>query len=216
MTSNRLCFFIGGIRRASDEPWGKVTFRMTKSFVGALALLLAGSIVQAAPIVGGLTTLDINSGTAAALAGLGLSIAPIAPGTFNPTTLVATFPITGGNTTTMIDHSGGLALTMGATTTDLENFIINLAGAEADIVTGTVAVGSLSFSGVQLFDIGAGSVLTVDSQLAADLVAIYSIPNLTGTDIGTASVNAITTPEPTALAFLGLGTLVAGLARRRK
>jgi hypothetical protein len=116
----------------------------------------------------------------------------------------------------MIDHSGGLALTMGATTTDLENFIINLAGAEANIVTGTVAVGSLSFSGVQLFDIGAGSVLTVDSQLAADLVAIYSIPNLTGTDVGTASINAITTPEPTSLAFLGLGALAAGFARRRK
>jgi hypothetical protein len=105
---------------------------------------------------------------------------------------------------------------MGTTTTDIENFIINLTGAEANIVTGTVAVGSLSFSGVQLFDIGAGTVLTVDSQLAADLVAIYSIPNLTGADVGTASVNAITTPEPTTLAFFGLGTLAAVFARRRK
>ena len=187
-----------------------------KTAVGAFALLLVGSMVQAAPIVGGLTTLDFNSGTAAALAGLGLSIAPIAPGTFNPTTLVATFPITGGNTTTMIDHSGGLALTMGSTTTYIENFIINLTGPDADIVTGTVAVGKTSFSGVQLFDLGAGMVLTVDSQLAADLVAIYSIPNLTGTDVGTASVNAITTPEPSTLALLGLGTLAAGFARRRK
>jgi hypothetical protein len=207
------------------NPGERLGFRMIKTvkdacggvrLFGALALLFVGSTVQAAPIVGGLTTLNINSGTAAALAGLGLSIGPIAPGTFNPTTLVATFPITGGNTTTLIDHAGGLALTMGATTTDIENFIINLTGPEAEIVTGTVAVGKTSFSGVQLFDIGAGMVLTVDSQLAADLVAIYSIPNLTGADVGTATVNAVTTPEPATLALFGLGALAAGFVRRRK
>jgi len=58
------------------------------------------------------------------LVGLGFSIAPITPATL--TGLDAVFPITGGDTTTQIFHSGGLAFTKGGTTLDLTNFTINL------------------------------------------------------------------------------------------
>jgi len=79
----------------------------------------------------GHTALAINPSTASALKGLGVSVAPIAPaapssnGNLN---FPITNPITNALRTGEIDHSGGISLTAGSTTVDLENFTINVPG----------------------------------------------------------------------------------------
>lgn len=80
---------------------------------------------------GGATTLTLDPGTAAALAGLGVTPSLIAPGEPNGAGLA--FPITGGTAAVgtfvgQISHSGGIALTAGATRVELKNFIIEVSG----------------------------------------------------------------------------------------
>jgi hypothetical protein len=153
----------------------------------------------------------LNAATVGALTGLGFGIAPISPSTL--TGLDAVFPITGGNTTTAIFHSGGLAFTKGGKTTDISDFTINLL---TDKITGNV--NTATGSATPFFDIGAGDVLTLDATLGAALVSLYGIPNLTGADIGTATINATLAPEPATGAIAGLTALAAAfiLTRRRR
>jgi len=174
-----------------------------------VVLLACAASAHAETIYGGTTTVALDSATVGALVGLGFSIAPVAPATVNG--LTAVFPITGGDTTTDITHSGGLAFTDAGITTDISDFTINLS---TDTITGNV--NSATGSTTTFFDIGAGDVLTLDPTLAGALSSIYGIPNLTGATIGTATIDAVTTPEPASLALAGLGMLAAGyLARRR-
>lgn len=92
--------------------------------VAAFALL-AGS-AQARTF--GATTLKLDPAAAQALTGLGVSVAPIAPAGATSGGELA-FPITNRLPnvlfTGMIRHSGGIALTAGATTVKLENFNID-------------------------------------------------------------------------------------------
>ena len=80
--------------------------------LAAGSILLLCSAAWAAPVTGGTTTVNLNAGTVTALVGLGFSVAPIAPATddLTATPPKAVFPITGGDDTTNINHSGGLAL----------------------------------------------------------------------------------------------------------
>jgi hypothetical protein len=78
---------------------------------------------------GGATTLALDPGTAAALTSLGVTPSVIAPGTAGASGL--DFPITGGRLQAgtfvgRIPHSGGIALTAGATRVELTNFQINV------------------------------------------------------------------------------------------
>ncbi len=78
---------------------------------------------------GGATTLALDPGTAAALTGLGVTPSVVPPATAGPKGL--SFPITGGRLSTgelagEIPHSGGIALTAGATKVELLNFEIGL------------------------------------------------------------------------------------------
>ena len=181
------------------------------------ALLLC-SQAGATPIVGGNTTVNLNSTTVSALVGLGFSIAPIAPATANlgATPPNAVFPITGGDSATNINHSGGLAFTKGGVTADIQNFVINLAGPNAGKLTGDLVAGGSTTNNVPFFDIGTGNALTLDATLAAGLSSLYGVPNLTGASIGTATVNASAVPEPGNAALMGIGVLgVIAFLRRR-
>lgn len=100
-------------------------------FKPGLRLGTVRSEVTLADIVfsGGSTDLALDSGTLAALQGLGVSPGIVAPATLAGTT--ASFPITGGkvNARTLagsIRHSGGISLTAGATRVELTNFDIQL------------------------------------------------------------------------------------------
>lgn len=75
------------------------------------------------------TTVKLDSKTAAALTGLGVSVAPVAPATAGSKGV--TFPVTGGtvNSKTLagnVKHSGGLRFSSATTAVDLTNFTINI------------------------------------------------------------------------------------------
>ena len=176
---------------------------------------------MAAPITGGNTTVDLSASAVATLVSAGFSIAPLSPATLDLTSVpaMAVFPITGGDTTTSITHSGGLALTEGGMTADLQNFVINLAGPNAGILTGQLVAGGTTTDNVLLFNIGAGNnTLTVTYTLGSTLSSVYGIPNLAGLTIGAAVVNASTSaaPEPSDAALIIVGFLgVIAFVRRR-
>jgi hypothetical protein len=82
-------------------------------------------------LAGGGTTLGLDAGTAKALTSLGVTPSVIAPGTATAAGL--RFPITSGRLRVgtfagTIAHSGGIALTAGATVVQLKNFRINITG----------------------------------------------------------------------------------------
>jgi PEP-CTERM motif len=180
--------------------------------------LLLCSAAWAAPVTGGTTTVNLNAGTVSALVGLGFSVAPIPPAADNlaATPPIAVFPITGGDSTTSINHSGGLAFTKDGVTTSITNFVIDLAGANAGKLTGDLIAGGSTTNNVPFFDIGTGNSLIIDAALGSGLSNIYGIPNLTGTPVGTATINTSAVPEPGNAALVGIGALGVIIFLRRK
>lgn len=122
----------------------------------------------------------------------------------------ATFPITGGDTTTgIIDHSGGLSFTNESNSATIENFVINLN--TLSLSGEVIANGGTPTMNVNLFDIGSGDTLTINSALASDLSSVFGVPNLTGATVGVATVSPVTAspvPEPSTVAFLSLGAVL--------
>lgn len=189
--------------------------RIHSVLFAAGVLLVSSAVMRADTLVGGETTVALNSSTVATLSSL-FSIGVVPPATLNG--LNAMFPITAATTTT-ITHSGGLSFTgthtpIGVgTTAAIENFVINLT---SGTISGLVVInGTAMLPGVTLFDVGPGLSLTLDSQLAGDLSSVYGIPNLKGAPIGTATVNAAT-PEPSTLSMLALGAASMGTMVRRR
>jgi hypothetical protein len=180
----------------------------TFSFCAASAL--------AATITGGTTSVALDSTFVSTVTGAGITPAAVAPGMLMGTT--ATFPITGGDTTTgMIDHAGGLSFTKDASSATIENFVIDL---NTMLLSGEViANGGTPMMNVNLFNIGNGNTLSINSALASGLSAVFGVPDLTGVTVGVATVSPITpsaVPEPSALALLfSGGALLAGMWRLR-
>lgn len=182
----------------------------------AAALLLSAPALRADNLVGGNTTVTLNSSTYSTLSSL-FSVGVVSPATISG--LSVSFPIT-SDTATTISHSGGLSFDgvstpMGVgTTTDIENFVINLSN---DTISGTVVVnGGTPMNGVTFFDFNSSLNLTLDPTLAADLTKIYGVPDLTGAPIGTAAVNPAPTPEPSSLSLVVLGMAGVGATIKRR
>ncbi len=187
-------------------------------FSAACGVFLLSSASVAAPVSSGMTTVSVNPSTLSTLTGAGFTLAPIAPATVMSTSpLAVSFPITGGNTTSMIDHSGGLSLTNNGTTVMLENFIIDVPG---NVLTGAVTANNATTNGVTLFNLGSNASLNISSMLASDLSTIYGLPDLTGANFGSATISpgaAGAVPEPASLALMAVGLLGAwGWARAKR
>jgi hypothetical protein len=183
---------------------------VVKTYLGPLSLavlLFLPFSVKAAAITGGTTTVTFDPSTLSVLTGAGFSITPLSPATLNPSPVAAIFPITGGDTTTNITHSGGLTLTRNAAAASLSNFNINLTN---NTLFGTVTAGGSSASNIALFALsssGGATALTLDPVLASQINAVFGVPLSAGTPIGTASVAASVTPEPASIGIAGLGAL---------
>jgi hypothetical protein len=103
-----------GSHVAAGTPIGRVDMRTEPSEVR---------------LSGGATTLALDPGTASALTGLGVTPSVIAPGAARAAGL--SFPVTGGKLAAgtfagRINHSGGIALTAGATRVELTRFRIEV------------------------------------------------------------------------------------------
>lgn len=97
--------------------------------LAAVAAAMFAFSATASASVKGSTTLTLDPGTAAALQSLGVAVAPVAPATAGPAGV--SFPVTGVGGSLWpfalkINHSGGLALSAGATTVALTNYTIEL------------------------------------------------------------------------------------------
>jgi hypothetical protein len=116
----------------------------------------------------------------------------------------------------MIDHSGGLSLTKGTTSADLENFVINI---PSSTLTGEVIAGGSTLMNVTLFDVNLSTgALTIDPALGGAAASVFGIPNLSGASVGTAMIdgNTTATPEPSSLALLTLGALVGAAILKKR
>jgi hypothetical protein len=188
------------------------------SWKSTLAALLLGSGIlvfspkaHATGITGGTTTVSLNTGTLTTLVGLGFSITPIAPSTLTGTNAV--FPITGGDTTSLISHSGGLNFTRLGVSASISNFVINVA---TNRLTGNLTTGGSTTPNVTFFDIGAGGALTMDAVLGAGLASVFGVPNLTGAPIGTAAIAPTLVPEPATATCMALAVALGALYLMRR
>lgn len=213
---------------------GTRLLRRTAGWLGGLALVLglgAGN-ARALPLVGDQTIVLLTS--AGLLESVGIAVAP------SGTAVVAldvvgrpeaVFPITGGDLTGLagtIEHDGsGLVLSQGSTELPLSNFLID--------TTQLLLFGDTPLGNVPLFDIGLctnlagtegqcidgdGSVLldgfklSLTSAAAGALSQVFGLPDLTGTQIGVAYIDARAVPEPGTALLVASG--LAALARRRR
>ena len=190
--------------------------RMFCACLTGAALLLPAAAMRADSLIGGNTTVTLNSGTLTTLSGL-FTVGVVPPATISG--LNVSVPIV-ADTATTISHSGGLSFTGTTTpkgvgtTTDIENFVINLSN---DTISGTVVVnGGMPMTGVTFFDFNSSLALTLDPALAGALTSLYGVPSLSGAPIGTAVINPAPTPEPSSLSLLAMGAAGIGAAVRRR
>ena len=149
--------------------------------VAAAALVAVATPASAAPTTKGQTVVTLDSGFAAALAGLGVQVGVVKPA-YGKGSGVA-FPIVGNSARGVIKHVGGLTLTAGTTTVSLTNYWI-----EGAVITGVVNGGDR----VPLFDITApGGVITLDltDVAAGALNTAFGVAALSGsTKVGNAII----------------------------
>lgn len=210
-------------------------------FAVTLALAIGAGNAQAFPISGDQTEILLTS--VPALTNAGLTFAPLGLAVMAPdnTSLLglaprfqALLPITGGETSTGdIFHDGsGIRLSNGSFDVDLSDFHLNLF---TNTVTGTLAAGGNTFTGVGLFTVfpciaalgscvdGDGSIIVDGLRLdysdttAGAIQAMFGVGGLTGAQFGVAYPDLRAVPEPTAalLVFGGLAGLAVQGRRRR-
>lgn len=215
------------------------------SLLTAVLALPGSAFAQSIFVVGGTTSVSLNTDLLASAAGLtlsgaldtvdaapgfggvgfttvGFSILPTSNFTFTETTLA---PFTG-----TIEHSG--TVSFNGNTVDLGNFTIGFDALRVgDDRSGFFVQDTFSLGAI-LFDIAfpvvdsatestlaiTGSSLLVSAELGAFLVdQNLSAANLTGAVVGLAQINASAIPEPSSFAALaGLGALGLVALRRRR
>jgi hypothetical protein len=196
---------------------------------GAILALNSGQS-NAAVITGGTTDVVLTS--ADVLAGLGVTVSPLGIATLESTLPfpTAVFPITGGSiggAGALIQHDGsGLELSAGATSLDLQNFLIDTAGG---VIDGLVTIGAGPPVGVvPLFTLGTGVTPTTEIPLTLTTTAADTLntvffpagggPFTTATEIGVASTfpTVAGVPEPTTWGMMLLGFAGLGIAAYRR
>ncbi len=196
--------------------------------LGAIGLAVGfAATAQAAPITGGTTQVTLT--IASTLASLGASVSPLGTATVSDTNPpVATFPITGGSTSStgdMIQHNGsGLEISASPTVIDTQNYLIDTANA---VIDAAVSENGTSVGTIGLFTLGSSGLtnvpLTLTSGAVTALNAAFGLSGAdaltTSTPIGTLTssptVGAVAAPEPATAAVVGVGLLALAVARRR-
>jgi hypothetical protein len=197
--------------------------------LGALGLSVGMAVTaRAAPITGGTTEVTVT--IASTLSALGASLSPLGTATLtsgmNP---VATFPITGGSTSStgdLIEHNrSGLRITgtNPTTTVDTQNYLVNTG---SEVVNADISINGASQGNIGLFTLGSSGLSNVPLTLTSNAVtALNTAFGLSGmnaltasTPIGTLTSSptvglAIAAPEPATITMLGVGFLALAAAR---
>ena len=165
---------------------------------------------SAALVVGGSTTFITDPGIASVYNSLNVSATLIPPASGDvqdqPQTLI--LPITGGDTTTEIDHAGGVILQALGQTLDVSNIVIHISGVDANKVTADLTLQGKT-ANLPVADISGSNSLIIDPAFAALIVGANG-PDLTGTTLATfnsqpqLAATAAPEPGPTALITGGL------------
>jgi Htaa len=175
---------------------------MKRSIAVALAAVVALAVAPAAhgANLGGKTILAPEPDTVDALSAAGVTVTPTGPVSVNGKGIG--FPITGGNANaetleTKIKHRGGLEFSNGHEALGVENFIVktgtkNVIRAEV-AGGGKVRLANLDLSDAKVKTRGSKVVVSnVDVLLAKRaakaLTAVFGLPDLTGADLGDATV----------------------------
>ncbi|NLS25487.1 hypothetical protein S2M10_04540 [Sphingomonas sp. S2M10] len=201
---------------------------MFKGALSAAALVAGLSLTpvsaSAAPIIGGATAVDLTATSTFQSLGYNVSTYGTASSFLVGGDIIAAFLITGGtrNDSTgamVINHAGsGLNFSLGGNTLSIGDFEIDTA---AGLVRGSAAANGFTLgSNISLFNLGAGSVLTLTNEAAAAFNTTLGTPGLAGATIGTANPVAVFgpsgVPEPASwgLMIAGVGFVGASLRRR--
>ena len=184
-----------------------------------LALVAVAQPASAAEVLAGTTSVTLTA--APTLSGLGLSAGPTGSasvtvdGSGFPT---FGFPITGGTIddgtgAAVLFHGGsGILFSGGTSTLEIGNFVIDT---NAALVSGNATANGSALGAVPLFSIGAGTSLLLTSEAAGAFTTVFGAPDLTGTNVGFATV-AAAVPEPGTWLMMILGFGAIGYALRRR
>ena len=187
----------------------------------ALATAAISAPAGAQAIVTGGTT-DVTLTAAPTLIDLGLDIGVTGTATVAVDGMgipTVTFPITGGSVdasgNAIIYHEGsGLLFSTDTASLGIGNFVIDTA---ALLVSGDVTANGSDLGSVGLFTLGADNSLFLTAGAAGAFTSIFGAPDLTGANVGFATVNAQTqaVPEPGTWMMMLAGFGAAGFALRR-
>jgi hypothetical protein len=168
------------------------------AFIGSVGPSAAAVAPQG--IARGTTAVTLDQDTIAAVVGLGLTPAAVKPGVLGTDggDLLAAFPIVGNLKSGVIQHTGGLSLSAGGDVLTLTNYYIDLRDDEHPVLTAIATWNGDELGRITLFDLGAPSAgfdcggtaasLSLDTQAAGALTALFGAPNLTGANFGDACV----------------------------
>jgi hypothetical protein len=187
----------------------------------ALVTVVVSQPADASPIVGGTTTFTADAGLESIFNALNVSATLIPPASGDlqnfPQTLI--LPITGGDTTTELDHAGGVIVQALGQTVDVMNIVIHISGNDANKVTADLSFQGLT-ENLAVADITGSNTLIIDPSFVAQIRATGG-PDLTGTTLATFNSQpetaATAAPEPGQEGLIGAGLLVlSALVMRRR
>lgn len=162
-----------------------------------LALTLTAPTAQASAersaatkVTGGQTLLKLDTGTAAALTGAGVSVRATGPAIGPAGSILFAFPIVGGEVNKnqlsgRIVHSGGLAFTAGSTTVVVKNFVINLNSGRltAEVAGAGVRIPLLKIGDVGGVNVAPGILVLRDVETTLTPTAAAALNDAFDTDL---------------------------------
>ena len=204
----------------SRTPIGR---HLARTLVGLAATAAVAAPAAAAPVgvSGGATDLHLDRATAAALADLGLRVAPVGPATASGARV--TFPVTGGaidpvTAAGRVAHSGGLAFSAAGTTVRVTDFVSARTNHKEPVLTAKAGSARLPLLALDLRDAkvlrrgpgGVGTwVVRVQAGLAATAAAAlngaFGSHLAAGTSIGRVNLRV----QPSEVELAGSATTLA-------